>query len=167
MTPEAAFDNYGRSVYRFVCRLTRREDIAQDVVQETFLAMVRFPERFDAARGAMKPFLFAIARNLVLKHYRDYRNEEQLDDEETSPAAVDPRRDLELGTAVANAIADLSPLQQEAVILFEYEGMTLEEVAHIVAADVGTIKARLRRARERLRRTLAPYRTGGKVHGTV
>jgi len=57
-------------------------------------------------------------------------------------------------------------LQQEAVILFEYEGVTLEELAQIVAADVGTVKSRLHRARTRLRRTLAPYRTGVKTHGT-
>jgi RNA polymerase sigma-70 factor (ECF subfamily) len=167
MTPEAAFDRYGRSVYRFVCRLTRREDIAQDVVQETFLALVRAPGRFDAARGSIQTYLFAIARNLVLKHFRDYRGEEQLEEEESSSAAIDPRRSLELGAAVASAVADLPPLQQEALILFEYEGVTLEELAQIVAADVGTVKARLRRARERLRRTLAPYRTKGKVHGTI
>ena len=43
--------------------------------------------------------------------------------------------------AVASAIAELPGLQQEAVILFEYEGVTLEELAQIVAADVGTVHA--------------------------
>jgi RNA polymerase sigma-70 factor (ECF subfamily) len=166
VTPEAAFDQYSQSVYRFVYRLTRREDVAEDVAQETFLALVRSPERWNAARGSMKTYLLAIARNLMLKRYRDYRAEEQLEDEVDAPA-VDPRVSFEIGTAVASAVAALPALQQEALILFEYEGVTLEELAQIVAADVGTVKSRLHRARARLRRSLAPYRTGVKTHGTV
>jgi RNA polymerase sigma-70 factor (ECF subfamily) len=166
VTPEAAFDQYSQSVYRFVYRMTRREDVAEDIAQETFLALVRSPERWNAARGSMKTYLLAIARNLVLKRFRDYRTEEQLDDEEQG-RATDPRTALEIGAAVASAIEELPGLQQEAVILFEYEGVTLEELAQIVAADVGTVKSRLHRARTRLRRTLAPYRTGVKSHGTL
>jgi DNA-directed RNA polymerase specialized sigma24 family protein len=45
------------------------------------------------------------------------------------------------------------------VILFEYEGLTLAEVARAVDADVGTVKSRLHRARENLRRALAPLRS--------
>jgi len=74
---------------------------------------------------------------------------------------------MEIATAVSTAVADLPLLQQEALILFEYEGATLEEIAQVVGADVGTVKSRLHRARERLRRTLAPHRKVGKAHGTV
>ena len=112
-------------------------------------------------------YLFAIARNLVLKRYRDYRREEQWESEDAPPLPIDPRNVLDLRTAIAAAIAALPPLQREAVILFEYEGVTLEELAQIVGADAGTVKSRLHRARARLRRALACYRTGGKVHGTV
>jgi RNA polymerase sigma-70 factor (ECF subfamily) len=166
VTPEDAFDRYNQSVYRFVYRMTRREDVAEDLTQDTFLMLVRSPERWNAARGSMKTFLLAIARNLVLKRFRDYRAEEQLEFE-AEAAGLDPRASLEVGAAVAGALADLPALQQEAVILFEYEGVTLEELAHIVAADVGTVKSRLHRARTRLRRSLAPYRMGAKTHGTV
>jgi RNA polymerase sigma-70 factor (ECF subfamily) len=164
--PEAAFDQYSQTVYSFVYRMTQRADLAEDVAQETFLALVRAPERFDPARGTMKTYLLSIARNLVLKQYRDHRSEEQLDDDYAAPA-IDPRGALEIGSAVAGAVASLPPLQQEALILFEYEGVTLEELAQIVATDVGTVKSRLHRARVRLRKALAPYRSGGKVHGTI
>jgi RNA polymerase sigma-70 factor (ECF subfamily) len=53
----------------------------------------------------------------------------------------------------------LPPLQCEVVILVEYEGLTLAEVARAVDADVGTVKSRLHRARENLRRALAPLRS--------
>jgi RNA polymerase sigma-70 factor (ECF subfamily) len=167
VTPESAFDQHSQAVYGFLYRLTRREDIAEDLTQETFLSFVRKPERFDPARGSVKTYLFSIARNLALKHYRDQQSEEQLDDEELHALAIDPRAGLDAGSAVCGAVASLPPLQQEALILFEYEGATLVEIAHIVGSDVGTVKSRLHRARTRLKRLLAPYESGGRVHGII
>jgi len=54
-------------------------------------------------------------------------------------------------------VASLSPLQREALVLFEYEGLSLNEIASMVETDVGAVKARLFRARERLRNALQPY----------
>jgi RNA polymerase sigma-70 factor, ECF subfamily len=68
MTPEQAFDQYHQAVYGFAYRLTRRTDLADDLTQECFLALVRAPLRFDEERGSMKTHLFAIARNLAFKH---------------------------------------------------------------------------------------------------
>jgi RNA polymerase sigma-70 factor (ECF subfamily) len=164
MTPEQAFDEYHQAVYDFAYRLTRRTDLAEDIVQESFLAFVRAPERYDPARGTVKTFLFSIARNLTLKHYRDDREEDRLE-EDDFPHAFDPRESLDASAAVAAAVLQLPPLQQEALVLFEHAGSTLEEIAHIVGADVGTVKSRLHRARARLRRALAGY--GRNLHGAV
>lgn len=176
MKPEQAFDQYHQAVYDFAYRLTRRADLAEDVAQECFLAFVRAPERYDPARGTVKTYLFSIARNLTLKHYRDHREETPFDDAEP-PSAFDPRQAMDVSSAVAAAVACLPPLQQEALVLFEYAGSTLEEIATIVGADVGTVKSRLHRARARLRRALVSYGTSygpsavasgeRKEHGTV
>ena len=68
MTPEKAFDEYHQAVYSFAYRLTLREDIAEDITQECFLALIRAPQRFDEARGTMKTYLFSIARNLAIEN---------------------------------------------------------------------------------------------------
>jgi RNA polymerase sigma-70 factor (ECF subfamily) len=159
VTPLQAFDTYSDSVFRFAWRLTRRADLAEDIAQECFLALVRAPGRFDPSRGTLKKYLFAIARNLVLNHYRDERPEAPLPDLLTNPSP-----DLDL--AVSQAVAALSSLQQEALVLFEYEGFTLEEIAEITGADIGAVKSRLHRARERLKRMLAPCRRTGDAYGT-
>lgn len=65
--------------------------------------------------------------------------------------------DDELSGEVKRAVAALPQLQREALILFEYEELSLSEVAAIVGADVGTVKGRLFRAREKLRQELAQY----------
>jgi RNA polymerase sigma factor (sigma-70 family) len=166
MTAEKAFDKYHQAIFGFVYRLTRRADLAEDLTQECFLAYLRTPGRFDGTRGTVKTYLFAIARNLVLKNCRDSRVEEVLD-EEQGPVVTDRAPTIELSIAVKNAVAELSPLQQEALVLFEYEGCTLEEVAQVVGADVGTVKSRLHRAREQLKRSLAPHRQIGEAHGAI
>ena len=65
--------------------------------------------------------------------------------------------DAELSYEVGKAVARLPPLQREAIVLFEYEELSLQEIASIVGADTGTVKSRLFRARAALRRSLAPY----------
>ena len=164
MRPEQAFDQYHQAVFSFAYRLTRRVEIAEDITQECFLSLIRAPQRFDAARGAMKTYLFGMARNLVLKNYRDNREDPA---EPGDQPSTDPRGRIEIASAVERAIASLPHLQQEALVLFEYEGVTLEEIAQIVGADTGTVKSRLHRARERLRRELGPYRNVRGLHGTV
>ena len=58
---------------------------------------------------------------------------------------------------VQEAVSSLPPLQREALVLFEYEGLALSEIASMIGTDVGAVKSRLHRARERLRNTLGPY----------
>src|SRR5450755_2879452 len=159
----AAFDDYHRAVFDFVYRLTRRADVAEDITQECFLALMRAPERFDPDRGNLKTYLFAIARNLTLKNYRDQRAAEP-GESHGSEVGADPRPELEISSAIESAVAGLPHLQQEPLVLFQYEGLTLEEVAHIAGTHVGTVKSRLHRARERLRRELAPFRKVGGIH---
>src|SRR5579862_902561 len=95
MKPEQAFDQYHQAVYSFAYRLSRRADVAEDITQECFLSLVRAPERFDPARGTVKTYLFAIARNLVLKNYRD--NREDPAEEAIEAPSTDPRQSLEIG----------------------------------------------------------------------
>src|SRR3982750_3191867 len=98
-----------------------------------------------------------------MKHFRNQGPETSLDEVNEEPKES-PRRgplrkvlDEELATQVREAIFSLPPLQREALILFEYEGLSLNEVAEIAGTDAGAIKARLYRARESLRRILGPY----------
>jgi RNA polymerase sigma-70 factor, ECF subfamily len=76
------------------------------------------------------------------------------------PVRQEPLHQLletELSDKVREAVQSLPPLQREALILFEYEGLALSEIAAVVGADVGTVKSRLYRARERLRNALHQY----------
>jgi RNA polymerase sigma-70 factor (ECF subfamily) len=136
---------------------------AEDVTHDCFLSLIRKHENYRPERASLKTYLYAAARNLALKHFRAQGRETSLD-EVTEEPKDSPRRaplrrllDEELATQVREAVFSLPPLQREALILFEYEGLSLSEVAEVAGTDVGAVKARLYRAREGLRRILRPY----------
>ncbi|MGE0450094.1 MAG: RNA polymerase sigma factor [Vicinamibacterales bacterium] len=151
------FDQNRDAVYRFAWRMVG-PGAAEDITQDTFLALLRHPDRFDPARGTLRAFLLGIARNLALKRWRTEHRFEPLEGDAIAAAPVDLDRG-EVGDIVGQAVRALRPLQREVVILAEYEGLTLAEIARAVDTDVGTVKSRLHRARENLRRTLAPLRS--------
>jgi RNA polymerase sigma-70 factor (ECF subfamily) len=111
----------------------------------------------------LRTYLFAATRNLWLKQLRKLGKESAMDDlpdDRLVAAGREPLRrlmDSELSGKVEEAVSNLPPLQREALILFEYEGLALSEIASLVGADIGAVKARLYRARERLRSALQPY----------
>jgi RNA polymerase sigma-70 factor (ECF subfamily) len=164
---EAAFlvlyQRHRDAVFRFAYRLTGSVVVAEDVTHDCFLSLIRAPARYDPERAALRTYLYAAARNLALKHLRPTGAEvtlEEITEEPCGPEVEQPLGQLlaeELSAEVRKAIASLPPLQREALILFEYEELSLAEIAAIVRADTGTVKSRLHRARQKLRQLLAPY----------
>ena len=162
------YDRYRDPIFRFAYRLLGAVEIAEDVTHDCFLSLIRKPQNFRPERASLKTYLYAAARNLALKHFRDQGRETGLDEVSEEPKESSRRGPLrrlldeELATHVREAIFSLPPLQREALILFEYEGLSLNEVAEVAGTDVGAIKARLYRGREGLRRVLRPYLKGNQ-----
>jgi RNA polymerase sigma-70 factor (ECF subfamily) len=154
---QTAFAQHKDAVYRFAWRMSGSAATAEDITQDAFVGLLRHPDRFNPDRGSLRAFLLGIARNLALKRWRKEHRLEPLDDETLVAEPIDHERG-ELGDIVGRAVQALRPLQREVVILAEYEGLTLAEIARAVDADVGTVKSRLHRARENLRRMLSPLR---------
>jgi RNA polymerase sigma-70 factor (ECF subfamily) len=126
------------------------------VTQECFLALVH-GGAFDSGRGTLRTYLFGIARNLLFRRLRISQRE--TDEPPETMAPTDVLRDLlaaERSAMVARAVSQLPALQREAIVLFTYEELSLEEIAEIAGADIGTVKSRLRRARQALQAALAP-----------
>jgi RNA polymerase sigma-70 factor (ECF subfamily) len=157
------YERHRGAVFRFAYRFLGSVEIAEDISHDCFLSLMQNPERYDPTRAALRSYLFAAARNLAMKHFRKTRDEETLDEtsrELPMPASHQPLSlllDEEVTQVVRRAVALLSPLQRETLILFEYEECSLTEIAQVVGADVGTVKARLHRARQAMKRSMSGY----------
>jgi RNA polymerase sigma-70 factor (ECF subfamily) len=154
-----AFHRHKDVVYRFAYRMTGSSSAAEDIVQDCFVAFWQKPDSYDAGRGALRPYLLGVARNLVLKRWRRERPHEALNEAMEDESSLGLPFDIEgqeRAEAVKHAVLRLPPFQREALILAEYEEMSLEEIARATAAELAAVKSRLHRARQNLRRMLEP-----------
>lgn len=162
---QAAYTAHKDVLFRFAWRMTGSPAAAEDLVHDSFIALLRNPAAFDRDRGTLRSFLLGITRNLALKRARHERTFRDLNDD----AAVGPSIDIvnrERAAIVAEAIAFLPPLQRDVLILAEYEELTLDEICRAVDAELPAVKSRLHRARENLKRMLRPLlETKGLPHG--
>jgi RNA polymerase sigma-70 factor (ECF subfamily) len=160
---QQVYERHRDSVFRFAYRLSGRVETAEDITHDCFLSLITSPGNFRPDRAALRTYLISAARNLWLKQLRKLGREFALDEfgeDEYVAVSKQPLTGLlddELAFLVKEAVSNLPPLQREALVLFEYEGLPLSEIASMVGADVGAVKARLHRARERLRTSLQAY----------
>lgn len=160
------YTRHRAAMYRFARRLLNSEAVAEDVTHDCFLSLFKNPERFDATRGAsLRTYLFAAVHHLASKQFRRAGREMWIDE---TTATDEPQTDeteqplsrlieAERSAAVRAAVENLPALQREVLILFEFEELSLAEIAVVLEAEVNTVKSRLARGRAGLRRTLAPY----------
>jgi len=157
------YERYRDPIFRFAYRLLGSVAAAEDVAHDCFLSLIKEPRRFDSAKASLRTYIYAAARNLAAKRYNSFAREtniEGLNEEPLAPDRHEPIRrvlDDELAGEVERAIASLPPLQREALVLFEYDDLSLSEIAKVVGVDSGAVKARLFRARETLRVRLDRY----------
>jgi RNA polymerase sigma-70 factor (ECF subfamily) len=157
------YERHRAAIFRFSYRLSGSVDVAEDITHDCFLSLIKKPGNFQPGRASLRTYLLSAARNLWLKQLRNSGRESALDelgDDRFIAVGKEPLRSLlddELSVKVQEAVSSLPPLQREALVLFEYEGLALSEIASMVGTDVGAVKSRLYRARERLRNALGPY----------
>ncbi len=140
-------------------------DRAGDLVQRTFVACIEAAPRFRGD-SSFRTFLFAIARNQLLKHLRDHgRERARLDPATTSICDLDPSPSVlaagrEQERQLLAALRRLPIDEQVALELHYWEQLPSAEIAVVLDIPIGTVKSRLRRARDRLEAELtgAPQR---------
>lgn len=159
----ALYQRHRDCVFRFAYRMLGSVQLAEDVTHDCFLSLISKPGLFDPSRSSLRTYLCAAARNQVYRRLRRMTREAVVDEApedcatDTQAGPLDRMLTAELAENVKDAVASLPPLQREAVVLFEFEELSLADIAAVAHTDVGTIKSRLHRARGRLRRLLAPW----------
>ena len=159
------FDRHREVIFRVAYRLTNSVTAAEDITQECFLGLLDAPERFDPAKGSLRMYLYGAVRNLARKYHGLRDGDVDLEDTEIdqAPELSQVFLQQEQSQVIRQAISTLPPQQREALILFQYEELPLEEIAGILGIEIGAVKSRLHRARARLKRILTPYFQGSNA----
>lgn len=166
---EALIARYQQPVFNLVYRLLEDPGDSSDVVQEVFLKVFRNVGSFRGT-STLRTWIYRIAVNEAHNHRRWFtrhrRNQVGLEtDEESARAwqevlsdhgrsAFDLVSDNETRAIVERALADVNPIFRAAVVLRDLEEMSYEEIAEVLQVSLGTVKSRILRGREALRKNL-------------
>jgi RNA polymerase sigma-70 factor (ECF subfamily) len=152
------YDRYGRLAFSLILRIVRDAGIAEDLVQETFLRVWNRVGGFDAEKGAIGPWLLAVARNRAIDYLRSASGRERnsLELEETDHPSL--YRDMESeifqsdrARRVKAALQKLSPQHRQVIELAYFEGLSQTEMAERMGQPLGTVKTWVRTALKILR----------------
>src|ERR1035438_4288899 len=147
------YDRFGRLAYSLIFSVVKDTGIAEDLVQETFLRVWNRAAGFDSDRGALGPWLLAVARNRAIDYIRSARSRMdkslvELDLFERAEHGM-PRSFVDIDKDVLNAdsarrimaaIAKLNPKQQAVIKLAYYDGLSQTEMADRLGEPLGTVK---------------------------
>lgn len=147
------------SLYSFVYRYTRDEQLSIDIVQDSFVKLHRYKHHFDPSKGKLKSYLFQTAYRLMITKL-NRRKKWQTFLPFLTPI-VKEEVDHADRLTVRDAVARLPYKQRGVILLFYYHDMTYEDIAGILDIPKGTVKSRLHKAIQRLKDEL-----GGEFHGS-
>ena len=148
------FAHYKRAIHRYATHMAGHE-AADDIVQETFLVVLRQVDRSDRLRAPVLAYLIGIARRCVYRRLGAVPYAPLADDgdESVDPRAIEGMTALEQLTRaeraqqVRAAVQTLPPGYREAVVLCDLQEMDYAQVAAIMGCPIGTVRSRLHRAR--------------------
>jgi len=165
-----------RRIYAICYRFTGSASDAEDLTQDVFLKLYRNLASFDSQKGSFQTWITALARNLLVDHFRRTRQDRATSSLDASlspdatpdnpgPTLADSLADtrpsqeshaagLELRATIQHALAQLSPELREAVVLRDLEDLDYREIAQILRIPEGTVKSRISRGRGELARRL-------------
>lgn len=156
------YDRYGRLVYSVIFSVVRDSGVAEDLVQETFLRVWNRMQGFDSARGALGPWVLAVARNRAIDHVRSAaarmsQNSFEIAEHDHPSVFVDMVEDLfAAGQArhIRDAVKRLNENQRRCIELAYFEGLSQTEMADRMGQPLGTVKTWVRTALRMLREQL-------------
>ncbi|MEL6987020.1 MAG: sigma-70 family RNA polymerase sigma factor [Bacteroidota bacterium] len=151
---ELIYDNYSDALYGIVFRIIKDEGIAQDVMQEGFIKVWKYAEKYDPKKAKLFTWLLQIFRNTALDKLRSIKSKGKHEIQTDNTLVYDNRRS-HYNPDVMDIGKHLGSLEQKYVDVVDalfYKGMTQKEASEFLQLPIGTIKTRLKIALRELRK---------------
>jgi RNA polymerase sigma-70 factor, ECF subfamily len=152
---DAVYDAFNLRLFTFLLRLCRRHDVAEDLLEETWLRLVKHAPRLREDT-VIAPWLFTVARNVYVSHYRARSLEDPQPGEllalwpDRGATPFDQVAARQLEERMEAALAELPPSYRQVVELVSFDGLRPSEAAERCGVSPETMRQRLSRARARL-----------------
>jgi RNA polymerase sigma-70 factor, ECF subfamily len=155
----ALFDHFAPRVKSFMMRKGASSEQAEDLVQETLIAVWSKAALYVPERGSVSTWIFTIARNLRIDRLRRERSSQFSDIDDYDAPSTDVGQDEALGrlqedSLVSRAMAQLPPEQRELLVLSYVDDLPQSEIAKRLKIPLGTVKSRMRLGYRRLKNLL-------------
>ena len=151
------YERYHRQLFRFIFNMTRQKELSEDMVQNIFLRMLKYPDGFMGF-GEFKMWMYHIARNAVFDHFRKVKRtpshseltnyEDRIEGEQFTDARLEKEQELK---TLETAMGKLSDENRELLILCRFQELKYNEIAKILNTTEGAIKVRVHRALNQLK----------------
>src|SRR5882762_4507551 len=153
------YDRYGNLAYSLIFRIVRDAEMAEDLVQETFIRVWSRAQAFDSERGALGPWLLAVARNRAIDYIRSAdgrmaRSAFEVVEMENPALFANLEKEVtasDQARRIHEALNKLNPNQRTVIELAYFEGLSQTEMAEKTGQPLGTIKTWVRTALKNLR----------------
>lgn len=153
------YDNYSGAIYGVIHRMVDDEDVAQDLLQESFVKIWKSFSMYDAGKGRLYTWMVNIARNLAIDHKRSraFKSSEKNQDLDKSVGAINRSQKTVFNIdriGLKEIIGQLKPESQQIINVLYYAGFTQEEASKELGLPLGTVKTRTRTALIELRKLM-------------
>jgi len=148
------FERHHRPLFRYFISMTRNQEIAEDLVQDVFVRILRYRSTYDA-KQSFTAWMYQIARNANVDQAQKRRGEvigiDEFLERGTEPVSPSPgpEESASQGQNLAllkRALEQLPEDKREILVLSRFQGMKYDEIAQVLGCEVGTVKVRVYRA---------------------
>lgn len=152
---EEVINRYQAPLFRYILRLARDEELAEDILQNTFISVYQNINSFDSRRK-FSSWIYRISHNKAINEIRSYKNKISLEEvsEVVESQSIDINEELDkkrLREYLEKTIKSLPLNYQEVLILRFFEDKSYEEISEILRLPINTVGVRIKRGLEKLR----------------
>lgn len=156
---ETLYHSVGPRLHGVALRFMGRPDLAEEVLQESFVRIWNNASRYESHLSAPMTWMINITRNQAIDQLRKHRDRPLSDFEQDaltdeSPSAHEQLNSAREATALNRCLDTLEGMQRQSITVAYFQGLSCSELAEHLAAPLGSVKSWIRRGMERLRRCL-------------